>query len=59
MQQRRMLAVTALDDLLADDLVFINQIGQYRTKADDLAAHSSRLSAMRSSSGWQTSKLTS
>jgi ketosteroid isomerase-like protein len=33
--------VKALDDLLADDLVFINQIGQYLTKADDLAAHCS------------------
>jgi ketosteroid isomerase-like protein len=33
--------VKALDDLLADDLVFTNQVGQCLTKADDLAAHSS------------------
>jgi ketosteroid isomerase-like protein len=33
--------VEALDRLLADDLVFTNQVGQCFTKADDLAAHSS------------------
>jgi hypothetical protein len=33
--------VKALDTLLADDLVFTNQVGQCLTKADDLAAHSS------------------
>lgn len=37
--------VAALDALLADDLIFTNQIGQVLTKDDDLALH--RTGALR------------